>query len=87
MPPAALSFTLWGGIPFIEINVMKEMLTETSVSGAVIPLSPSVHVRIFYGLPPILYAEGLSNLYRTCIGGESEVVCSWGVFIAAMYWF
>ena len=48
-----------------------------SISKVVIPLFPPGHVRIFYDPPPTQYADGLSDLSRTCIGGESEVVRSW----------
>ena len=54
----------------------KETFTKTPLSIAITLLFSLEHVRIFYGPPPTLYAEGLSDLSRTCIGGESEVVRS-----------
>ena len=56
------------------------------ISKAIIPLFPTRHVRIFYGPPPTQYADGLSDLCRTCIGGESEVVRGQVMFVAAIYW-
>ena len=62
----------------------KGIFTKSFILKAIISLFPSGHVRIFYGPPPTLYADGLSDLCRTCIGGESEVVRSQVMFVAVM---
>ena len=69
-------FRLWDSIPSQKVSAKKGIFTKTFISKAIILLFPPGHVRIFYGPPPTLYADGLSDLCRTCIGGESEVVRS-----------
>ena len=53
-----LSLALGGSISLQEIHVEKEIFTKMPIPKAVISLFPSGHVRISYGPPPTLYAEG-----------------------------
>ena len=72
-----LSFALGDSTSLQEVDVEKEIFTKTPILKAIVSLFPPEHVRISYGPPPTQYVHGLSDLSRTCIGGESEVVRRW----------
>ena len=80
-----LSFALGDSTSLQEVDVEKEIFTKTPILKAVISLFPPGHVRISYGPPPTQYAHGLSDLSRTCIGGESEVVRRRVVCVPTIY--
>ena len=78
-------FKLWDSILPPKGSYGKEIFTKISISKAIIPLFSPRHVRISYAPPPTQYAHGLSDLSRTCIGGESEVVRSRDVFVTSTH--